>query len=162
MMKTNGWVNASKMCTDGGKKFHDWMRLQGTKELFAEYERLKVSEITTDIKAEADNTCRDGKAVIPALPINSIMRVQACKSTAEGKLIAGTYCPADLIPSVAGWISPDFQLKANRIINHYLVSEYMTKLAESERAGADARAYNERELARAAEKLTVKRSIGCG
>src|SRR5277367_4935817 len=87
VMKTNGWVNASKMCKDGGKDMYDWLRLQGTEELFAAYDRLKASEITLDIKAEADNTCGDGKPIILGLPINSIMRVQACKSTNEGKLI---------------------------------------------------------------------------
>src|SRR5277367_4093575 len=139
MMKTNGWVNASKMCKDGGKKFNDWSRLQGTKELFAAYGRLKALENTTDIKAEA--------ALVPALAYNCTMSVKADKNSNIGKLIAGTYCPADLIPSVAGWISPEFQLKANRIINHYLVSEYKTKLTEYEAALVA----SERDRARAAK-----------
>ena len=50
MMKTNGWVNASKMCTDGGKKFHDWQRLQGTKELFAEYEISRHLKLCMTLK----------------------------------------------------------------------------------------------------------------
>src|SRR5277367_3871765 len=84
MMKTNGWVNASKMCKDGGKLFKNWTRLEGAKELIAEYDRLKTLENTIDIKTEDGNTCGDGKAHIRALPINSFMKVQACKSTAEG------------------------------------------------------------------------------
>src|SRR5277367_5139477 len=132
MMKTNGWINATKMCNDGGKQFRDWTRLQSTKQLLAAYQRLKASENSTDIKAEADNTCGDAHAGIPAPVCNCIMVVQTFHITPEDKLISGTYCPADLIPSVAGCISPDFQLQANLIINHYLTCEYKAKLAESE------------------------------
>ena len=57
--KSNGYINVNKMCKDGGKQFSDWTRLQGTKELFAAYERLKASEITPDIKAKTDNICGD-------------------------------------------------------------------------------------------------------
>src|SRR5277367_4675945 len=124
MMKTNGWVNVNKMCKDGGKQFSDWTRLQGTKELFAAYQRLKASESTTDIKAEVDDTYGDTARKIPRAACNCTMVVKTSHITPEDKLIAGTYYPADLVPSVAGWISPDFQLRANQIINHYLTCEY--------------------------------------
>src|SRR5277367_2819470 len=134
MMKTNGWINASKMCTDGGKQFRDWKRLQGTREMIAEYERLKASENTTDIKAEAGNTCGDRCVQIPTYGSNALQIVVDNNFSDVGRIIRGTYCPPDLIPSIAGWISPAFQLKANRIINHYLTCEYNTNLAESEAA----------------------------
>ena len=43
--------------------------------------------------------------------------------------ISGTYCHPDLIPSIAGWISPEFQLKANRVVNGYIIAQYKTQLA---------------------------------
>src|SRR5277367_1540403 len=132
MMKTNGWVNASKMCKDGGKDMYYWTRLQSTKQLLAAYDRLKASENTTDIKTEDGNTCGDREPGIPGHGSNTLKIVVENNFSEAGRLIRGTYCPADLIPSIAGWISPEFQLKANRIINHYLTCEYKTKLALTE------------------------------
>src|SRR5277367_4622610 len=147
MMKTNGWVNASKMCKDGGKKFNDWTRLQSTKQLLETFNRLEASENTTDIKTEDGNTCGDRPTGITATRCNTLKIVVENNFSETGRLISGTYCPADLIPSIAGWISPEFQIKANRIINHYLVSEYKTKLAESEA-----------QLAMAEVKLKIRKS----
>ena len=47
MMKDNGWVNVTKMCKDGGKRFDNWIRLDGSKELVATLERLLASENST-------------------------------------------------------------------------------------------------------------------
>ena len=33
MMKSSGFVNATKLCLSGGKRFDNWTRLQGSKEL---------------------------------------------------------------------------------------------------------------------------------
>src|SRR5277367_244058 len=138
MMKTNGWINASKMCKDGGKQFSDWTRLQSTKQLLEAYDRIKASENTTDIKTEDGNTCGDPVRGIPGTGSNTLLTIKVDGFNDVARLIAGTYCPADLIPSVAGWISPEFQIKANRIINYYLVSEYKAALVASERDRARA------------------------
>ena len=129
MMKANGWINATKMCKDGGKLFKNWSSLQSTKQLLETFNRLKASENTTDIKTEDGNTCGDRQAGITADGSNTLKIVIENNFSDVGRIIRGTYCPPDLIHSVAGWISPEFQLKANRIINHYLTCEYKTKLA---------------------------------
>src|SRR5277367_6720809 len=90
MMKTNGWVNATKMCKDGGKQFRDWTRLQSTKQLLAEYERLKASENTTDIKAEAADTSEYPPAGIPATRSNTLLTIQVDGFNDVARLIAGT------------------------------------------------------------------------
>ena len=113
VMKTNGWVNASKMCKDGGKQFSDWTRLQSTKQLLETFNRLEASENTPDIKTEDGNTCGDRQQGIPRYGSNTLEIVIENNFSDVGRLITGTYCPADLIPSIAGWISPEFQLKAN-------------------------------------------------
>ena len=45
---------------------------------------------------------------------------------------SGTYIHPDLVPSVAGWISADFQIKANRVVNAYIVRQYKNSIAEYE------------------------------
>src|SRR5271156_2058621 len=53
--------------------------------------------------------------------------------TDKDKPISGTNVHPDLVPSIAGWISPLFQVKANRVVNRYIISEWKTKLEASER-----------------------------
>ena len=50
----NGYINATKLCKDGGKKYNDWFRLDNSKELIEYYEHnsrhfnyeLKIAENT--------------------------------------------------------------------------------------------------------------------
>src|SRR6266853_1037389 len=43
MMKSSGFVNATKLCLSGGKRFDNWTRLQGSKEL-ANFLDMKILE----------------------------------------------------------------------------------------------------------------------
>src|SRR5271156_6697052 len=58
--------------------------------------------------------------------------IQTENKTDTDRLISGTYIHPDLVPSVAGWISPLFQLKANRVVNGYIMEEWKAKLDASE------------------------------
>src|SRR5271156_1746973 len=60
--------------------------------------------------------------------------IETDMKTDKDKLISGTYLHPDLVPSIAGWISPEFQLKANRVVNRYIIDEWKTKLEATERA----------------------------
>ena len=56
-------------------------------------------------------------AGIPALQNDWFVKnVSTKKRSEEEKLIAGSYAHPDLIPHIAGWVSPSFQLKANRAV----------------------------------------------
>ena len=44
MMKDCGWVNATKLCNQGGKLLKNWKRLEGTKQLFKVFE-AKILQI---------------------------------------------------------------------------------------------------------------------
>src|SRR5271156_5450468 len=48
--------------------------------------------------------------------------------TDKDKLISGTYIHPDLVPSVAFWISSEFQIKANRVVNGYVTRQYNEQL----------------------------------
>ena len=69
----------------------------------------------------SDSTLRDTKPQIWGLVCKCIVTE---KKTELDKLITGTYIHPDLVPSVAGWISPIFQIKSNRVVNAYLVAQY--------------------------------------
>ena len=68
-------------------------------------------------------------AHIRASSFKCMVKINVEHQSSEGKLIYGTYIHPDLVASVAGWISPAFQLKVNRIINNFMVVEYKTKLS---------------------------------
>ena len=48
----------------------------------------------------------------------------------DDKLITGTYVHCDLVPSIAGWIDPEFQIKCSRIINGLINREFCEKIAQ--------------------------------
>ena len=120
IMKDSSWVNASKLCRDGGKQLKNWLRLDHSKELMRACWH-QAHGFTHPVPV----THGDAAAHI---------RAAVCKYTATSnitdndRLICGTYCHPDLVPSIAGWISPEFQLKVNRIINNFYVNEYKKKL----------------------------------
>ncbi|BAO49562.1 KilA-N domain-containing protein [Alphaentomopoxvirus acuprea] len=35
----DGYVNASKLCKDGGKRFHEWKKLKESRELISYYDK---------------------------------------------------------------------------------------------------------------------------
>jgi hypothetical protein len=122
--KSTGYINASKMCCDGGKDFYNWSRLKGSHELV---EALVLENSLADVSADLDYMQTHTKPQIWGLVCKSIT---TAKLSTEDKLIAGTYCHPDLIPSIAGWISPEFQIKANRVVNEYILREYKRELQD--------------------------------
>jgi hypothetical protein len=125
--KTNGYVNATKMCRAGNKDYYDWSRLKSTQQL--------IQALQEELLAE--NTLRISPPGIPGTEIIQCFNVIPSYGNDVDRLVAGTYIHPDLVPSLAGWISPQFQLKANRVVNSYIrcqfnekLTEYETKLAE--------------------------------
>jgi len=105
MNTTNGYINATKLCADGGKRFDHWLENKGNKEMikcFGEF--IKSS---------------------PGIPGElSIMNMSGSYET------RGTYVHPDLIPHIASWVSPAFAYKVSKIVNNFLIRE---KEAEIER-----------------------------
>jgi len=105
MNTKNGYINATKMCADGGKRFDNWIRNDGNKEMvkcFGEFIN-RSPQIRGDL------------LIIVNTGINEIR---------------GTYVHPDLIPHIASWVSPAFAYKVSKIVNNFLIRE---KEAEIER-----------------------------
>jgi len=109
LMKDCGWVNATKLCNDGGKLFKNWIRLDNTKEL------IKAVQNENGYQSEV------------------IKYVQTENIQEKDRNISGTYCHPYLIPHLATWISAEFALKVSKIINTYMVREYQEKIAITEK-----------------------------
>src|SRR5204862_3444388 len=64
----------------------------------------------------------------------AIQKINTAKKSPTDQLISGTYIHPDLVPSVAGWVSPHFQIMANRVINGYIVAQYKAQLSTTQLA----------------------------
>src|SRR5438477_10843698 len=54
MMKDTGYINATKMCTSGGKIFREWSRLKGSTELINALEKQMALENTPTDSTNSD------------------------------------------------------------------------------------------------------------
>jgi hypothetical protein len=91
-----GYINASKLCADGGKHLKHWSENKNSKELIKECLESHGSEIR---------------------PVT--MTVSGGQITT----IRGTYAHPDLIPHIASWVSPKFAIKVSKIVNDFLIRE---------------------------------------
>ena len=114
MLKDTGYINATKMCTSGGKVYSKWTRLKTSAELIQAFENIQALENRHDTNTL---TLRDTDDQIWS---SAFKCITTGNQSEEDKLISGTYIHPDLVPSVAGWVSPNFQLMANRVVNNTL------------------------------------------
>uniref|UniRef100_A0AAT9UQH0 KilA N domain protein n=1 Tax=Apapanepox virus TaxID=3049969 RepID=A0AAT9UQH0_9POXV len=117
MMKENNYINATKLCKLEDKKFKNWLRLEGTKELIS-----KMDEVNSvwNIKSPGSDLSR------------VILEVGTESKGKHQYEVAGSYVHPDLIPHIASWISPLFAIKVSKIINCYVSGKYEFKLKERE------------------------------
>lgn len=93
MNRKTGYINATKLSADGGKRFDNWIRNDVAKELIKQCRLLICEESTMLVKG----------GQIP--------------------IITGTYAHPDLIPHIASWVSPKFAIKVSKIVNDFLIRE---------------------------------------
>src|SRR5271156_1486551 len=134
MMKDTGYINATKLCSSGRKEYKEWTRLKNSQQLIEALERHQVLENTRKLFEGENLPLLDANRMIPLLASPPCIFIKTANNTTSEQLISGTYVHPDLIPSIAGWISPEFQLRANRVVNRYIVNEWKTKLEAAERA----------------------------
>ena len=108
MMKDCSYINATKMCISCGKELCEWLTIKSTEDLFDAF------------LAEYD---------VHNPPCKFVHNP---RQTDVERLIYGAYLHPDLIPSVAGWISPCFQSKLCRVVNKYIVLQYEHELAKKD------------------------------
>jgi len=101
--RKDGYINASKLCKDGGKLIGNWSQMQGSKQYVEEFK---------------------GSIGIPIDPLEAI--VTGSNDT------RGTYAHPLLIPHIASWVSPKFAIMVSKIVNNYLVKEYKEELYQKD------------------------------
>ena len=97
IMDTNtGYINATKLCADGGRNMYKWLENKGNKELIEYFENSHPSEFggMTKILTGGQNTD-----------------------------LRGTYVHPKLITHIASWVSPAFAWKVSEIVNNFLIRE---------------------------------------
>ena len=92
MDMTTGYINATKLCTDGGRKMCKCLENKNSQELI---ENMKNSSVYFNIE------------------------ILYCIKGGHNQQITGTYVHPDLILVIACWISPIVFLKINNIINEW-------------------------------------------
>ena len=96
MNMTTGYINATKLCADGGKHMKNWTRNESNKELI-------------DVFNKKINNPLNFEPVLISDDSYGITR--------------GTYVHPKLITHIASWISPSFAWKVSEIVNNFLVKE---------------------------------------
>ena len=106
IMKSNGYVNATKLCDGTNKRFRHWLENTKTKE-YIEYYSKKTPA---------------GKAATPIMVINN-----------GDQLSSGTYLCKELIPALCQWISVEFYDRVQQIINEYAINEFKKSIENKDR-----------------------------
>ena len=130
MMKKNGYVNVTKMCDNGNKKFFNWRQNNRSKELIkCLSNELGSLGIPRDVDYVLKNTM-----------------------TGENDL-RGTYAHPDLVLDIACWLSGEFYLKASKIVREYFNKQEREKLEELHRNELNKLECEKRELQNIRERL---------
>lgn len=95
IMSENGYINATRLCKDGNKRFDNWLQNQSSKEL--------VDELSSS----------------HGIP-GELILIKNMTGTYEHR---GTYVHRKLITSIASWISPAFAFKVHDIVEEYIKRE---------------------------------------
>lgn len=94
---TTGYINATKLCADGGRKLYKWIENKNSKELI-------------------DFFHKNGSP-------NSESHSYELRDGIKSNNINGTYVHPKLITHIASWVSPAFAWKVSEIVNNFLVRE---------------------------------------
>ncbi|QRI42931.1 N1R/p28-like protein [Cheloniid poxvirus 1] len=107
MMKDNSFMNASKLCTLGGKDFKKWLSLTTSKMLID----------------GVSSTCKEWKINVNKTNGTLIEKSHDTKMYKEYD-VSGSYVHYDLIPHIACWVFESFALKFSAIVNKYASNQY--------------------------------------
>src|SRR2546428_5647193 len=100
--KEYGYINATKLCKDGGKHFFHWNESKASKQLKQVLENhLKENYMAVDYTPHNSLTLGDTSIGIPS---EVCKYVQTENKTEVDCLISGTYCHPLLVPHIASWI----------------------------------------------------------
>lgn len=103
MDMTTGYINATKLCAQGGKLMKNWLSNDSSKEL------MKELEETINLSLENQT------------------KISILVSCSSFGYIKGTYVHPDLIPHIACWVSTKFAVKVSKIINEWVQASQENK-----------------------------------
>ena len=131
MMNDCGFINATKLCSDGRKYLKHWYENQSSKDLL----RCLATKLGEDGDSES-------------IFVRKVVRT--AQQTDAEKAVSGTYYNPLIIPHIACWISPDFAILVSDIVNDFIVGEYKKCLEEEQarRRCADVQCHNAEQWAR--------------
>jgi len=95
MMKSNGYINATKLCSTAKKEFYHWSESKNSKNLISALKR---------------SLCKQGDPI-------------SIQITTGNNLTRGTYVHIDLIIHIASWCSPEYALLVSKIVREYHAKE---------------------------------------
>src|SRR3977135_3532532 len=113
MDKSNGYINATKLCVDGGKSFYNWLALKRSKEtmnyylkklnqpqsgevFYPKHIQMHMKPASPGIQGDASgNANSTNNTILPSITITG----------GEDAAIRGTYIHPKLIHHIAMWIS---------------------------------------------------------
>ena len=91
--RENGYINGTKLCTDNNKMMKNWLRNASTKVLLDKFKEMNPGVLDQIL-------IKGGKNVD----------------------VRGTYIHPLLIPSLVSWVSPEYTLHINNVINAYNIA----------------------------------------
>ena len=135
IMKDCGFINASRLCDNGGKELKYWYANQGSKDLL----QCLAAKL--------------GESSIDCVVIRKL--VKTFNQTEIEKVISGTYYHPLIIPHIACWISPEYALRVSEIVIDFHVGECKSRLEEEQtrRQHAEERARQEKAGREAAAQI---------
>jgi hypothetical protein len=105
LMKENSYINVTKLCQLGGKRFSDWKVTQLSQNLVKEFgDHISGDQLFIEIKQGGNQT------------------------------ITGTYVHPDLVPHVASWVSAKFAFMVSKVVNQHIEIKYGRIIEEKDDA----------------------------
>ncbi len=97
-VREDQYINATQLCKAGGKKFHDWYRLDTTKELISALGEILQTEEGWDLTKPLVDIKKGGN---------------------NKTILQGSWVHPDLAVQLAQWISPKFAIQVSRWVNEW-------------------------------------------
>src|SRR5271156_337777 len=133
MMRDYGYINATKLCSSGGKDYYNWSRLKSSQELMeAVTRKLNDTKVLENKQPTISNTLGDRNPHIWGLASPPCKIVKNCNQTELDCIISGAYCHPLLIPHIGSWISAEFAIMVSEVVNGYIIHQYKENIHDME------------------------------
>jgi len=120
IMKSNGYINATRLCGDISvkvkkqKQLRDWTRLQASQEL--------IKAVEEEIKPDE------------GIPASGMIEI---KGGGDKQFLQGTYVHRYLITHISSWASPKIAIQVSKIVDEYNINKIKVMSDEEKKLIAD-------------------------